>query len=101
MENNIYAIITNEEYTLKEGTKTVYTLVETNTKNITEDFYRNITDNETLKFFRRLGGTEKAIKDYTSKGYKITQLVSKNPDKTTKIIRKFNLNVNSNGKKLW
>lgn len=100
-ENNVYAIFTNKEFNLKEGTKTVYELVETTVTNITEEVYRNITDNTTLKFFRRLGGTETATKCYTSKGYKITQLTSKNSDRTKKIIRSFNLNVDNKGKKLW
>jgi hypothetical protein len=101
MNNYIYASYTNKEYRLKEDTKTVFELVETTTSNITEEVYNNITDKKTLQFFRGLGGSETATKNYTSKGYKIVQLVSKNPNKTIKCIRTFDLNVDSKGVKLW
>ena len=75
------------EYTLKAGTKTVYTEVETERKEITEAEYNNIIDS--VSFFRRLGGTETITKNYTSRGYRPVKLVSKSPCKETKIVREF------------
>ncbi len=52
--------------------------------------YNNITNDETLKFFRRLGGSETATRNYTSRGYNVTKLISTSPDKSTRVIREFN-----------
>lgn len=62
---------------------------QTEIKGISESEYDLITDKETLKFFRKLGGSETAKKTYTSQGYKITYLSSISPDKTIKIVRTF------------
>jgi hypothetical protein len=52
-------------------------LVLSETKDITTKSYENITDKDTLKFFRRLGGTETAVRCYTPMGYCIVKLTSK------------------------
>ena len=54
--------------------------------------YNNITNVDTLKWFRRLGGSETAKKNYTSRGYMITKLTSTSPDRTIKVVREFNFN---------
>ena len=54
--------------------------------------YNNITNVDTLKWFRRLGGSETAKKNYTSRGYIITRLTSTSPDRTIKVVREFNFN---------
>lgn len=56
-----------------------------------EDKYRKITDADTLRFFRRLGGSEYAERSHTPVGYIVTRLVSTNPDRTVRIIRKFRI----------
>ena len=66
--------------------------ITTEVKTIDKEQYDNITNVETLKWFRRLGGSETARKNYTSKGYIVTKLVSTSPDKSTKVIREFNFN---------
>ena len=71
------------------------TRIENGTKTIEEktiDFktYNNITDTKTLQWFRRLGGSETARKNYTSRGYLVTKLISTSPDKSIKVIREFN-----------
>ena len=76
-------------YVKKEGTKTVWIETETETKTITEDQYKNITCDETLQWFRRLGGSETAEKSYTIYDYCITKLTSTSPDKQEKTVRKF------------
>ena len=56
-----------------------------------EDVHRKITDADTLRFFRRLGGSEYAERSYTPRGYIVTRLVSTNPDRTVRIVRKFRI----------
>ncbi len=51
--------------------------------------YKNITDEKTLQWFRRLGGRETASRNYTSRGYNITKLISTSPDRSIKVIREF------------
>ena len=63
---------------------------EIKTETITERQYRNITDEKTMRFFRRLGGSEYAERNYTCNGYIITRLISCNPDRTERVERTFN-----------
>ena len=62
-----------------------YLTIEEVTKTITEEVYNNITSKETIKFFRGLGGTEKA----TRKGGRVTKLVSTSPSGELRKIRTF------------
>lgn len=54
-------------------------------KAITEERYNNMTSKEALKFFRNLGGIEKA----TRKGGRVTRLVSTSPSGELRTIRTF------------
>lgn len=81
-------------YELKQGTKTAYKLIEEDTQVITNEQHELTTKPETLKYFRRLGGTETAQKGYTVGGYKVTKLTSKNTDKTLKIVRTYKFTKN-------
>jgi hypothetical protein len=60
-------------------------------KEISLETYKNITDKETLQYFRRLGGTETAIKNYTCMGYNVVKLSSISPDKSQKTVREFEI----------
>jgi len=82
-----FAKMTKTSYELKEGTKTVYVETEKQYSFIDETEYNNIVDSS--PFFRRLGGSETATKNYTCRGYKVVQLVSKSPDRQRKIVRTF------------
>lgn len=62
-----------------------YLTIDKVTKTITEEMYNNITSKETIKFFRGLGGTEKA----TRKGGKVIKLVSTSPSGELRKIRTF------------
>lgn len=62
-----------------------YLTIEEVTKTITEEIYNNITSEETVKYFRRLGGTEKV----TRKGGRVTRLVSTSPSRELRKIRTF------------
>lgn len=71
------------------NTKTTYIEVSKTVENIGFEQYDNITNKDTLSWFRRLGGTETATKTYTSQGYKTVRVVSTSPDKQYKTIREF------------
>ena len=50
---------------------------------------RNYASDDTLKFFRRIGGTERRTMGYTHAGYLPREVVSTNPDKTERHIIEF------------
>ena len=88
-----------EEIILKETrlvknpyTKTTYTIEEEKTEAITRKQYNNICGKDTLKWFRRLGGSETAERGYTCAGYLIVKLTSTSPDRQNKTIRTFKFN---------
>ena len=83
-------ILTTEKLLKKEGTKTVFLTESKDQKTIDLDFYRNMTSESTISFFRRIGGTETITREYTSRGYTITKIVSTSPNKENKTIRTFN-----------
>ena len=62
-----------------------YVTIDKVIKTITEEKYNNMTSKETIKYFRNLGGTEKA----TRKGGRVTKLVSTSPSGETRMIRTF------------
>ena len=49
-----------------------------------------------VEFFRNLGGYEKVEKSYTHKGHIPTRLTSISPNKDTKVVRKFKLEIKEN-----
>ena len=57
-------------------TKTSYIEVKKEVEELTPKQYKNITDDDTIKFFRRLGGSEYIKRGYTAQGYLITKLIS-------------------------
>ena len=58
---------------------------------INAESYDRITCDDTLAWFRRIGGSETAQRSYTSRGYIITTLASSNPDRTIKKVRSFKI----------
>lgn len=56
-----------------------------------EEIHNKITSADTLRWFRRLGGSEHAERSYTPVGYIVTRLISTNPDRTVRIVRKFRI----------
>jgi hypothetical protein len=71
------------------NTKTTYFNGDTTTEQITEREYNLLTNEDTIKAFRRGGGKEHAIRCYTCRGYNIVKLTSTSPSGETKIIREF------------
>ena len=70
--------------------KTTYVEVSKEVKEIFEKEYFLTTNDNTIKYFKRLGGRETVTRGYTCAGFKIVKLVSVSPDKETKIVREFN-----------
>jgi hypothetical protein len=81
--------IKTQKYQLKDGTKTSYELIEEKHSDLTEDVYNNLTSPDTLRFFRRLGGSEYVEKCYTSRGYRVFRMISKSPCRGIKTVRTF------------
>ena len=54
-----------------------------------EEVHSNITHPDTLRWFRRLGGSEYAERSYTPVGFIVTRLVSTSPDRTFRKVRRF------------
>jgi hypothetical protein len=79
--------MTTTEFLKNPNTKITYIIGNTETEELTESHYNNIIDS--VKFFRRLGGTETKQMSYTSRGYNCTKLTSISPDRQTKIVRTF------------
>jgi hypothetical protein len=74
------------------NTKTTYLEESRGVEEITETQYKNICSDDTLKWFRRLGGSESAERGYTCRGYRVVKLTSTSPNKQSKTIREFNFN---------
>jgi hypothetical protein len=71
------------------NTKTTYFNGDTTTEQITEREYNLLTNEDTIKAFRRCGGKEHAQRSYTCRGYNIVKLTSTSPSRETRIIREF------------
>ena len=82
-----YARETITHYELKAGTKNAWREISTEAQDIPEEHYRNSVD--AAPFFRRLGGSEYLERSYTGRGYLVTRIISKSPDRTKKTIRTF------------
>jgi hypothetical protein len=79
--------MTRTTYELKEGTKGAYKETKTETREVDRQFHKNFT--EAAPFFRRLGGSETLEREYTCRGYNVTKVTSKSPDRQKKIITTF------------
>lgn len=82
-------ILTESWYTKNPNTKTSYVLDEQEVKEVTDKQHYLATNENTLKAFRRAGGSETAVKSYTIAGYKVTKLTSTSKDKFRKVVREY------------
>lgn len=89
---NTTITLTETRYVKNPDTKTTYVEVEKKVKEVTErEHYLYFNS---VKWFRRLGGSESITRSYTCHGYVGTKLISTSPDKQTKVIREFNFKSN-------
>ena len=70
-------------------TKTTYITQSIEKSLLTEREYNLTVNDDTLSWFRRLGGTETAQRSHTSYGYKCYKLTSTSPNRQDKTIREF------------
>ena len=78
-------IICTQEHQQLDYNTNKYVTIDKVIKTIDEERYNNMTSKETIKYFRNLGGTEKA----TRKGGRVTRLVSTSPSGELRTIRTF------------
>lgn len=81
---NTKIICTIEEQQF-DYTTNKYVTIDKVIKTINEERYNNMTSRETIKYFRNLGGTEKA----TRKGGRVVRLVSTSPSGELRTVRTF------------
>ena len=87
MENKI--ILTETRLVKNPNTKTTYIVESKEVTEVTERQHYLTTNDDTVKWFRRLGGSESLERSYTNQGYKVTKLISTSPDKQNKVIREY------------
>lgn len=75
--------------TTQEKNGSRWETVETEAREISREFYRNATDEKSIKFFRSLGGIETVQKNYTKWGFLPVRILSTSPDRQQRIIREF------------
>ena len=86
----MYTIIeTKTKLEKKAGTKNAYKEVSKEVKEVTERQYKLTTNDDTIKWFRRLGGSQSVTRSYTYAGYVVVKLISTSPDKQNKTIREY------------
>ena len=81
--------LTKTESVKNPNTKTTYIEESKEVTTITDKEYNLLTNDDTVKWFRRLGGSESLQRAYTCAGYKVYKMISKSPDKQVKIVREF------------
>lgn len=86
---NTIITLTETEFIKNPSTKTTYIQVSNETKEINEKEYFLTVNDNTIKYFRRLGGRETVTKGYTCAGYKVVKVVSTSPDRQTKVVREY------------
>jgi len=95
MHSNTIITMTEETFSRTDSGKSWKTKPDTTeTEQITPEQYANINDKETQQWFRRIGGSETAQRDYTNAGYLITRLTSCCPSRQTKRVRTFKFEIN-------
>ena len=77
----------------KAGTKNAYKEVSKEVTEVTEQQHELTTNEDTIKWFRRLGGSETKQMNYTCLGYICTKLTSISPDRQTKVVREYNIDL--------
>ena len=86
---NTIITLTETKLIKNPNTKTTYIVESKEVKEVTEKEHRLCTNDDTVKWFRRLGGSETVERSYTSAGYLVTKLTSTSPDKQNKTVREY------------
>jgi len=83
--------LTETTLTKNPNTKTTYIVDTVEVVEVTEKQHELTTNEDTIKWFRGLGGSETVQRSYTFNGYVVTKLVSISPNKQTKVIRDYKI----------
>jgi hypothetical protein len=92
MHSNTKINYTLETYDRTESGKSWKSKPEsTETGVYNREQYQNCTGDDTLRFFRRLGGSETVVRSYTSQGFIPVRITSCDPSGTIKKVRTFTI----------
>jgi hypothetical protein len=69
--------------------KVTYKTVEETVTEVTAQQHRQATSAETVKFFKRLGGSEHITRAYTCGGYLPVKVISTSPDRESRTVREY------------
>ena len=86
---NTIITLTETRLTKNPNTKTTYIVDSIEVSTVTERQHSLTTCDDTVKWFRRIGGKETVQRSYTNAGYLVTKLISTSPDKQTKVVREY------------
>lgn len=86
---NTIITLTETRLSKNPNTKTTYIVDSVEVSEVTSHQHSLVTCDDTVKWFRRLGGTETVERSYTSAGFLVTKLTSTSPDRKTKVIRQY------------
>ena len=87
--NTIKITLTETRLTKNPNTKTTYTVDSKEVREVTKKQHSLTTNDDTCKFYRRLGCSETKQMSDTCLGYVCTKLISTSPDRQTKVIREY------------
>ena len=90
---NTIITLTETRLSKNPNTKTTYIVDSKKIETVTEKQHRLTTCDETVKWFRRIGGSETKRMNYTCLGYVCTKLTSISPDRQTKVVREYNIDL--------
>ena len=91
--NTIKITLIETRLSKNPNTKTTYIVDSKKIETVTEKQHRLTTCDDTVKWFRRIGGSETVQRSYTCLGYVCTKLTSTSPDRQTKVVREYNIDL--------
>ncbi len=92
MRSDVKLKLTEKQYSRTESGKSWKAKPDAvKTETITAAQHENFTSLETRRFFRGLGGSESVTRGYTSEGYIVVELISCDPARTIRKVRKFDV----------
>ena len=91
--NTIKITLTETRLTKNPNTKTTYIVDSKEVSEVTQEQHDLTTNDNTCKWFKRLGGSEAKQMNNTYLGYLCTKLTSISPDRQTKVVREYNIDL--------
>ena len=91
--STIKITLTETRFTKNPNTKTTYIVESKEVNEVTQKQHDLTTNDDTCKRFRRIGGSETKQMNYTCLGYICTKLTSTSPDRQTKVVREYSIDL--------